>query len=78
MVKVVKFMKMEVNMRKGFTLIELMIVIAIIIILTSIAVYNYIVLTRRARLARAYEDLSVVAYYLEMFRIDWGGLPCFS
>ncbi len=64
--------------RKGFTLFELMIVAAIIIILTSIAVYNYITLTRRTKLARTYEELSYIAYYLELYKIDWGAYPVVS
>jgi len=63
------------RMRKGFTLFELVIITVIIIILTSIAVYNYINLTSRAKLARTYEDFAYVAYYLELYKIDWGGYP---
>lgn len=61
--------------RKGFTLFELVIIATIIIILTSIGIYNYITLTNRAKLARTYEDLSYIAYYLELYKIDWGGYP---
>ncbi len=61
--------------RKGFTLFELVIVATIIIILTSIAIYNYITITRRAKLARTYEEFSYIAYYLELYKIDWGGYP---
>lgn len=65
----------RVKDRKGFTLFELVIVATIIIILTSIAIYNYITITRRAKLARTYEEFSYIAYYLELYKIDWGGYP---
>jgi len=68
-------MRKRFKNRKGFTLFELVIIATIIIILTSIAIYNYINLTRRAKLARTYEEFSYIAYYLELYKIDWGGYP---
>lgn len=61
--------------RKGFTLFELMIIVVIIIILTAIAIPNYLNMRKKAYEARAYEDLAFVAYLLEMFKIDWGAYP---
>jgi len=62
--------------RKGFTLFELMIVATIIIILSAIAIPNYLHLKYRASEARAYQDLAFMAYLLEIYKIDWGCLPC--
>ena len=61
--------------RKGFTLIELMIVIAIIIILAAIAIPNYLRMTDRARRARVAGDFTSVATALEAFSVDWGSYP---
>ena len=61
--------------RKGFTLIELMIVIAIIIILAAIAIPNYLRMTDRARRSRVAGDFTSVATALEAFSVDWGSYP---
>ncbi|MEM0174103.1 MAG: prepilin-type N-terminal cleavage/methylation domain-containing protein [Sulfolobaceae archaeon] len=61
--------------KNGFTVFELMIVIAIILILSSISIANYISINNKARLSRAYEDLSQIAYFLELYKIDWGAYP---
>ncbi len=61
--------------RKGFTLIELMVVIAIIIILAAVAIPNYLSMTERAKKSRVASDFSAVATALETFRTDWGKYP---
>ncbi len=61
--------------RKGFTLIELMIVIAIIIILAAIAIPNYLKMTERAKKSRVASDFETLATALEAYRTDWGQYP---
>ena len=61
--------------RKGFTLIELMIVIAIIIILAAIAIPNYLRMTDRARRSRVAGDFASIATALEAYSVDWGEYP---
>jgi prepilin-type N-terminal cleavage/methylation domain-containing protein len=61
--------------RKGFTLIELMIVIAIIIILAAIAIPNYLRMTDRARRSRVAGDFTSIATALEAYSVDWGAYP---
>ena len=63
------------NGRKGFTLIELMIVIAIIIILAAIAIPNYLRMTDRAKKSAIESDLKSLATALETYKTDWGEYP---
>ena len=61
--------------RRGFTLIELMVVIAIIIILAAIAIPNYLKMTERAKKSRIASDMATLATGLETFKTDWGSYP---
>jgi prepilin-type N-terminal cleavage/methylation domain-containing protein len=61
--------------RRGFTLIELMVVIAIIIILAAIAIPNYLNMTARAKKSRVASDMNAMATALEAYKTDWGFYP---
>jgi prepilin-type N-terminal cleavage/methylation domain-containing protein len=61
--------------RRGFTLIELMVVIAIIIILAAIAIPNYLTMTKRAKNSRLEADMATLATALETYKTDWGSYP---
>jgi len=61
--------------RRGFTLIELMVVIAIIIILAAIAIPNYLTMTARAKKSRVASDFAALATSLESYKTDWGQYP---
>ena len=65
----------EAMERKGFTLIELMIVIAIIIILAAVAIPNYLKMTDRAKRSRIAGDFESLATALEAYKTDWGFYP---
>ncbi|MEM3828297.1 MAG: prepilin-type N-terminal cleavage/methylation domain-containing protein [Conexivisphaerales archaeon] len=60
---------------KGFTLIELMIVIAIIILLVAVAIPQYARIQDRARIAAVENDLKGIATAIESFYSDWGKYP---
>ncbi|MBI1387275.1 MAG: prepilin-type N-terminal cleavage/methylation domain-containing protein [bacterium] len=57
--------------KNAFTLIELLIVVAIIGILAAIAVPNFLNAQMKAKISRVYADQKAVASALEMYRLDW-------
>lgn len=56
---------------KAFTLIELLIVVAIIAILAAIAVPNFLEAQTRAKVARVKNDLRTQATAMEAYYVDW-------
>jgi general secretion pathway protein G len=60
---------------KAFTLIELLIVIAIILILISIALPNFLEAQIRAKLTKVHAELRTLSIALESYRIDHGDYP---
>lgn len=62
-------------MSKAFTLIELLIVVAIIGILSAIAVPNFLNAQIRAKISRAETDLRTIATAITMYRLDNGPPP---
>ncbi|MFH1737541.1 MAG: prepilin-type N-terminal cleavage/methylation domain-containing protein [bacterium] len=64
-------------MRRAFTLIELLIVVAIIGILAAIAVPNFMNAQERAKVSRAQADIRSIVTALEMYRVDNNNYPLF-
>jgi type II secretion system protein G len=60
---------------EGFTLIEILIVVAIIGILSAIAVPNFLLAQTRAKVTRAKADLYSLALALEQYRVEENGYP---
>jgi type II secretion system protein G len=61
--------------RSAFTLIELLIVVAIIAILAAIAVPNFLEAQTRAKVGRVYADFRSLATALEAYRVDQSNYP---
>ncbi len=61
--------------KKAFTLIELLIVVAIIGILAAIALPNFLNAQLRAKIARVEGDLHAMKTAIEMYRTDNSGYP---
>ena len=60
---------------KAFTLIELLIVVAIIAILAAIAVPNFLEAQTRSKVSRVKTDLRTLATGLEMYQVDNNRIP---
>ena len=67
--------------RAGFTLVEIMIVVAIIALLASIAVPNFLRSRKRSQATQILEDLRVIDSAVDLYAIEnnkAGGNPAFA
>lgn len=61
--------------RRAFTLIELLIVVAIISILAAIAVPNFLEAQTRAKISRCKADMRTMATAIEAYAVDFVKYP---
>ena len=65
--------KRTIKKRKGFMLLELIIVVAIIGILAAVAIPNLISMTDEAKVAKIQSDLSTIGTAMEVYHVKKGG-----
>lgn len=68
-------MKIKVFDKKGFTLVELLIVVAIIGVLATLLMVNFVGVRQRARDAQRKSDLRQIQSALEIYRSDNNSYP---
>jgi len=61
--------------RTAFTLIELLVVVAIVAVLTAIALYNFALAADRARQVECASRLKTIGYALYAYRLDYDNYP---
>src|SRR5688572_12402554 len=66
---------MPIVSKRAFTLIELLIVVAIIAILAAIAVPNFLEAQTRAKVTRTRADMRTIATGIESYRVDNNAYP---
>ncbi len=68
-------MKKVLSIQKGFTLVELLVVVAVIGILSTLLVANFIGVRQRGRDAQRKSNLRQMQSALELYRADQAGYP---
>ncbi len=68
-------MKLMPRNSHGFTLMELLIVVAIMLVLATVGFSNFIFSLKKSHDAQRKSDLSTIARGLEAFANDWGDYP---
>ena len=64
------FQKLQAKRTKGFTLVEIMIVVSIIFLLAAIAIPNFLRARKRSQATRILEDLRILDAAVDLYAIE--------
>lgn len=65
-------------MKKGFTLLEVLVAATIVLVLTAVGITSYSSVSKRSRDARRASDVEQIRQALEMYRSDFGYYPAIN
>lgn len=68
-------MNFKLSFRRGFTLIEMLVVVAIIAVLAGIVLTGVAGFQARGRDSKRVADLRVIQNYIELYNAKWGHYP---
>lgn len=70
-----KFSSLARENRLGFSLIEILVVAAVVALLAALLFPAYMTARLHARIAKVHSDLNQIGLAIKMYRLDWKGLP---
>lgn len=67
--------QLSARLRRGLTVIEILVVVAILGVLTAVAIPQYLHYQERARQKQAVLDIEQIVFQIKRFRTEFSGLP---
>jgi general secretion pathway protein G len=75
MMPMIRRLARHARQRRGMTLVELLIIMAVVAVLTTIALLFYVDVTEQAKIARAIADITIIGGDIDTFELTKDRLP---